>query len=280
VGHLLGDDGLPLLSTIALRAQGDVREAAVLRLDDGVIRSEWSGVVDGMSRAAEALRGWGVISRDLLPYRAMLPVLSAVLTEDPNTDRSRLERWFWGRSFGKVFDVAANTKAVGEYRQLLASRGDLAAPSANADDIWLATRKTDGALYRAFVCALVSQLGLNEIVRAPSVDFDRDPFKDVASVVHIFGPSAFPNDDPPIHLRVLNVALHVASRNNPRGEGVLTAEPRSSLDRQFLRGFPRSYQGSWYDLFRDRLRQLGAFLEARAGQQLEEGVDTLRLRLD
>ena len=274
LAHVLGEDGLPLLSTVALLSVGDVREAAVLRLDGSVIREQWGRAVDGMGLAIDALWNWGVISRDLVPYRAMLPVLAALLAQQPTYDRRALERWFWSRAFAKTFDVAANTKAVGEYQRLLAVKGaPVDIPLASADDLWLATRRTDGALFRAFLSSLSAQLDLPSIASRPDgPDDTRDPFNEAARVVQILPRWAGELEEPPIHLRALNIALAVRHRETPSSTSIddSTSDiPIDQLSRQYLTGPITLGQTDWREMFLTRLAGLSEFLLIHADQRLQ-----------
>lgn len=156
----LGEDGLAVLQVISLRRTRNVRRSAVLSLDPEVIREDWAKSVDGMRAAIGFARAeLGVRRREWLPYDSMLVILAALAIGGPlQADAEVLRRWFFSRAFALRFDAAANTRIVEDYDLLLRVRSGapLPIPSANADIISSATRRSNRAIVRAFLCLLAS----------------------------------------------------------------------------------------------------------------------------
>jgi hypothetical protein len=160
--HFLGDDGLPVLQTIALRHDHNVRQSAVLDLDAPVVAQTWPQAVEAVDEALRFLAiECGVARPEWLPYRAHVLVLAALALDHPLREYAAvLRRYAVSRAFALRFDVAANTRVVEDYRMLQGVlAGEDLSPIARADDRDLigATRQRRGALWRAFMCVL----GLN-----------------------------------------------------------------------------------------------------------------------
>ena len=73
----------------------------------------------------------------------------------------RIQQWFWTRSFGETFRVAANTVAETEYRLLVGDAPIQPVRPVVRADLVAATRSSNGALYRSMVSAFASDGVLN-----------------------------------------------------------------------------------------------------------------------
>jgi len=150
-------DGLPLLSTLALRQRDDVRQSAVLDLTGAAISDSWAEVVFHFSRALDfCLSHLGLIEPDWLAYKAILPVLAALDFDMPLVDNSRLvERWYWATVVGRRYNEGANTTAVADFRALRLGDDPIVRPPVVVREFALeATRGQQGALHRSFLNAL------------------------------------------------------------------------------------------------------------------------------
>lgn len=167
--EFLKDDGLPVLQVISLRESADIRRAAVLSLDRSVIHREWDRAVVAMNEAISFLReNCGVALGEWIPYQGMVVPLAALSLEleiPLASETPLLKQWFFSRAFSLRFDAAVNTRLVEDYGELVRAvrAGELGVPPANGDLILTATRRRQGALWRAFMCALVDH-GAQDLV--------------------------------------------------------------------------------------------------------------------
>jgi hypothetical protein len=157
VSQFLGDDGLPVVQVIALKSAGDVRQAALLRLQGKTIRRDWTGAVDAVEQACAFMQSLGVPDGTWLPYRSqLLPLAALALDEDLDDARPVLEPWFWAQSFGMGYEVGSSTVAAADYRSLSALIRSGRPPrfAVARPPLLTATRKQQSAVWRAFVAAL------------------------------------------------------------------------------------------------------------------------------
>jgi hypothetical protein len=155
----LGEDGMPLLQTIALRTSEDLRQSAVLALKKSVIHREWGAVVSSVTSALTFLRTHcGVQKAEMLPYHGMVVPLAALAANfDLNSRTVELKRWFWTSVFGQAFDAAANTRLVSDYKMLHAVFSNGTVPifcEIDRENLVTATRRTHRAIWWGFLCAL------------------------------------------------------------------------------------------------------------------------------
>lgn len=203
------DDGLPILSAVALRLTEDVRQSAVLNLKAGAIRDSWGEGVKHYAAAIDFLAArLGVLRADWLPYKQLLTVLTALDFERPLVESSNLlEQWFWMTGFGQRYWAASNTRSVADYKSLL--RGE--APiknnlSLNRSELKQSTRQQDGARHKAFLCLLgtIASGGLDA----------------AAGVGDAYDYSLFPRShdaDPPWHLRSMGFVIALPEWNDEKG---------------------------------------------------------------
>lgn len=155
----LGDDGLPILSVLALRELGDVRQSSVLKLPEGIVSEYWSEAARHYAAAIKFVEEqFGVVNSDWLPYGQILTVLAAVSYErDLQSIRDKVARWFWTTGFAHRYDSASNTRAVADYKKLRAG-GEVAAEDLRfvIEEMADSTRGTRGAVHRTYLCVLGS----------------------------------------------------------------------------------------------------------------------------
>ncbi|MBT1607149.1 DUF262 domain-containing protein [Curtobacterium flaccumfaciens] len=192
----LQDDGLPILSVLALRESGDVRQSAVLDLQEKAVSDYWADAAKYYAAAIEFVEEeFGVLRSEWLPYGQMLTVLAAVSYERDLTGmRDLIARWFWKTGFEHRYDSASNTRAVADYKKLRsgveASPGEL---KFVIEEMAESTRGRRGAVHRAYLCALGTSVaeGRHEPTVAPNP-------------VSIFKRR---NGAPALHLRTLSFRL-------------------------------------------------------------------------
>lgn len=158
----LGDDGLGILNVIALRNIEDVRQRAILDMPGSAVRDGWRTAAEAMDKAVTFASGQlGVWNPDWLPYKNMLTILAALSYDRELYDDSELiEHWFWRTAFERRYDVASNTRAVSDYKALLAgdfpswARGPL---TLIREDLLECNRKQFGALHRSITSRIASR---------------------------------------------------------------------------------------------------------------------------
>jgi len=284
IAHFLGEDGLPILQTIALLHNGDVRQSAVLSLDPPIVQHNWRRASNGVEEALDFLYGrCGVREVGWLPYRGMLLPLAALAAQQQFTGRDFpvLDRWFWSIAFGLGYEVAANTSLVSDYQTLKRAREsdqDISVPRVHAGVIYDASRRRPAAIWRAFQCALAAN-GADDLsgdslnYTEPGDDGARPPDVVTASI-YTPGDSR-PSMDPPPHLRVLSLVLmNRQTRAVVRRKGLAevigatetaygAARTREVLQSQFLPS-PTEVGASDIDVFLAmRLENLLEFLRSR-----------------
>src|SRR5438067_3499424 len=223
IDAFLGEDGMPILQTIAMRQARNIRESAILDLPQIIVRNQWEEAASAVDAALRfLLRECGVVRADWLPYRGMMLPLAAIALERDLADHAPLLRqWFWSRSFALAFDAAANTRVVADYDALvdcIEGGAELAVPPASAAALLDASRRRQSAIWRAFLCALA-------VRRAIDVSGEDLGFGDAAERSETRGPQVavasvlsrsvvVPPRAEPAHLRVLG--LVVATRQTAR----------------------------------------------------------------
>lgn len=296
IDAFLGEDGMPVLQTIALAEVKNVRESAVLELPQSHVRNQWEAAADATEEALEfLLTRCGVLRRDWLPYRGMILPLAAIALEHDLDDHAELLRkWFWSRSFALAFDAAANTRLVSDYLDLLnAMEGneELPVAPASADTLLTGSKRRQGALWRAFLCVLGARSALD--VTGADLGFDeaKENLQTVGSQVVIAsvlprGTNVPPGTEP-AHLRVLGlIAATRATARRVQGEYldtiVAASEPHvgaaaiaDALDSQLLpsRDELEGAEDRWDEFLQMRLARLSRFLEDEADQRVERAAD-------
>jgi Protein of unknown function DUF262 len=273
--EFFGDDGMPVIRVISLKATGSVREGDVLRLGGLAVRQDWDLAVAACAEALAFLRdACGVRKPEWLPYNGMVITLAAVAFEYNLFEYTEvLVPWFLTRAFGLRYESGANTVTVEEHNHLVhVLEHEVTLERVPLVDVVLleATRKRRSAIWRAFMCAL-SLNGALDVVSAEVPEEPRDTF------VLPKDPTPEPDSESP-HLLVLNLVLADASNAGEiRGRGlnvlnelVESISPKDVQPRvresQFL---PESFS-EVEGFLEGRLGLLGEFLEARVGYGLTE----------
>lgn len=210
----LGDDGLPILSVLALLQLGDVRQSSVLKLPEGSVNSQWEEAARHYATAIEFVeQEFGVLSSDWLPYGQMLTVLAAVSYErDLRSMRDLVARWFWTTGFGHRYDSASNTRAVADYKKLrIGSEATSEQLRFVIEEMVESTRGKRGAVHRTYLCLLGSSAG-NERGVAIAAPTPTSIFRRRA------GASA-------LHLRTLAFTIRDGESNRVDAIGMADVEP-------------------------------------------------------
>lgn len=234
LSDFLGEDGLPILQTIALRKKEDVRQKAVLALAKNVVHFEWDSSVRAVTEAFCFLEEvCGVRNKDWLPYRTMVLPLAALAVDNKLEERkSLLSTWFWNRTFSLAFDAAANTRIVSDYSELqkaLDNGEQFTIYPGSRSVLREATRRRERALWSGMLCALAKNRAvdlLNDESEHSSsrTRSSREPMVPVS----LFASRAWigSEGDPPWHLRLVGfiLATKTTSRIVRRGELVSRLE--------------------------------------------------------
>lgn len=209
IAHWLGDDGLPVIQTISLNLEGDVRQPALLGLKPRDIRTLWDPAVVATDAAVTKLRSIGVPAPTWMPYRGLLlPLADRALRlgADSMQDEGQLATWFWARSFGMDYSVGSSTRIALDSKLLAEPIPDWSNASFAVDRRLLqnATRRQQSALWAAFISLLASEQP-RDLLTGDVID---DPARNAVVV------SLFPRGEGELHLRVLGMIL--ATRESAR----------------------------------------------------------------
>ena len=296
IDAFMSDDGMPVLQAIALEQVQSVRETAVLDLPQTTVRAQWEKSIDAVEDALEFLLAHcGVVRKEWLPYRAMiLPLAGLAFEYDLDNHESLLRKWFWSRSFSLAFDAAANTRVVSEYsmlRDAIETGDDIPVPAASAETLLGASKRRQGAIWRAFLCALATRAsrdisGLDLGLETAVLSLETVGSQVLPATVFARGINVPPGTEP-AHLRVLGLVL--AHRSTARrvqtdyldsivsdatGElgGDLIDE---ALEAQFLPKHDQleGIEDEWESFLQNRLDRLGDFLLSEVGQAIESTPD-------
>lgn len=265
--QFLADDGLPVLQTIALVDEADVRQPAVLGLSPRRVRDAWDEAVAAMDAAIRAVQGFGAIRADQLPYKAQLLTLAGLAWDlDLDVHATKLERWFWGTSLSGAYDVGSSTRVVSDLRELrgwLGGGPEPARPHVSFETLVAATRRRYPPLWRAFMSMLTRAGAVDLLERAP---LDDSSSKAVA--VSVFQPSSGG-----MHLRIFSqVKATRATARRAKNEpllGLLVAEPppRQELAGQLLPSDLRAFAGDPHGLLEQRVEDSIRFLDSAVGER-------------
>jgi Protein of unknown function DUF262 len=211
--RFFGDDGMPVIRSIALTSLANVREQAVLNLQATLVRLEWNEAVQAMAQAITFLeQNCGVQSPEWVPYGGIVVTLAAIAREwDLKKHRKMLRRWVLSSGLGLRFEAGANTITVEEFRKL----GDILRGTDRLKPVLLssrileeATRRRQGAVWRTFFCCLA----LNSASEIGVGDHD-----DQVATVSLFERSSGTQGIEPRHHLVLSQVL--ASKADARKVG-------------------------------------------------------------
>jgi hypothetical protein len=174
---LLGHDGFDIDATYILQAISLLRSAEapkcrpgdLLNLAPEGFAEDWERVCRAGSAALAMLRDeCGVLTREWLPYVALLPSLFAAAARAQTlagpkqaTAWEKLRRWFWCCCFGQRYEGPVNTLNAADFRALLSwFEDDEQIPEAvvnlTLDGLDLTTvRRQRAALYRSVICLTI-----------------------------------------------------------------------------------------------------------------------------
>src|SRR5690606_25431155 len=110
----LGDDGMPLLQTISLVRQGDIRQSAVLELSTEEVQGAWSLAVTGVERGLDFMSTvCGLATPSRLPYKSFVVLFGALgIDREFHANPGDWARLYWSKAFAQSYDAAANTRLV------------------------------------------------------------------------------------------------------------------------------------------------------------------------
>lgn len=154
----LGEEGLPIAQSLALRAIGDIRRPAIIDLKREIIHDEWEPSVRAMEDAVQFVMGSGMRNPSWLPYPTLLIPLAALARDfELEEHRDLLDSWLWARSFQMEYDVASSTKIASDFTALTEALGGTGPIEyrVDIDTLLGATRRGRAALWRAFLSLLL-----------------------------------------------------------------------------------------------------------------------------
>ncbi|NKY38139.1 GmrSD restriction endonuclease domain-containing protein [Cellulomonas septica] len=253
--RFLGEDGLPVLSVIALRQRESIRQSAVLDLPGSAIRDGWEEAVANYAAALDfAVRNLGVLHTDWVPYKPILTVLAGLNYDFPLVQNGALiSRWYWCTVLGRRYDVASNTRAVADFTKLSTGEDPITrTPVLVRETMLESTRRQQGALHRAFLTAIGARVLQDQGLEDSAVDGELDL---TAESLYVRSPES--PLDPPIHLRTLSFVL--ASRSRGRFDVV-------SPSAQFIESGELDIDAE--DLLDLRLARLATFASELAGSPI------------
>jgi hypothetical protein len=203
----LGDDGLPVLQTIALRDKNDIRQPALLSLDRARIHDEWAGAIERTDKALAFVQQLGVHNPNWLPYwQLILPLASLAADSELDDHTDVLNSWFWGRSLSVEYETASSTKVASDYRLLtrvLRDAAVLETMRVSRETLRTSTRKQQAALWRTFL-SLMTKRGVRDLLTGDVLIADQ-PGSDVVVVSLFPVPQAAGGSAP--HLRILSQVI-------------------------------------------------------------------------
>jgi hypothetical protein len=159
VARFLDEDGLPVLTAMALALRGSVRQQDVINLTGDQVRENWAKSVVAIQAATDYLTEMlGCWDGAWLPYKVQLSVLAALFFEDSAVNRdSNLRAWFWRSIVESRYDVASNTRAVEDYKALKSGEYQPARSlTLDLEVFSTMTRRQYGALHRGVLCLLAT----------------------------------------------------------------------------------------------------------------------------
>lgn len=210
----LSEDGMPLLQVIALRYERDIRQSGVLRLNRQAVHDNWSRVVQGTESALAFLVNNCGVTPGFVPYRSMIVLFAAVAVDYPHAleeHKDYLQRFFWSKCFAQGYDVAANTRIVADYSAIVSylegRREEASLPTVDPSELFYAARRTNRAVWAAFVCALTVADPSGLFADLTNGDGQRlDPAAARLTPLVPNGLKSDTRDSAPPHLRVLAMA--------------------------------------------------------------------------
>lgn len=253
VRSFLDDDGLPILTTIALRLANDVRQSAVLELPGSALADAWDSAAGHFERAIDfVVDRLGVIDSDFLPYRMFLPVLAALDHDFDINDRAAiLEDWYWSTAISGRYDEGSNTSAVSDFQSLRRGANpfeetELVVVLDNAVE---STKGQHGTFHRTFLNGLALALTHSNLI-------------DEAIDGRIRVGTFFSRDReggalPPLHLRTLGMRLGRAE-----GRRIEYFDPMFQFGDPTNAVTPESGMG-------ERYRAFVRFIESRTGRRVK-----------
>lgn len=273
--RFFGENGLSALQVISLQHGDGIRQADVLRLDASIVRKHWKKALDALNQAVTFLYNeCGVWFPTWLPYPAMLITLAGVALKEKDLQehKAMLQKWFFSRTFGRRYEVAANTVAI-EETELICEVVDgirkLSGLEMSATVIEAASRRRQGAIWRGVICALAANGATNlHGTKLNTVD-DLVPI----NVLREQEQRGRREESP--HLLALGFVLttrHEAREVGGRGAGALdeflaglSKQARDRLLKRQLLPYPVN---SDQEFLERRCKLLSEFLERKTGQGL------------
>jgi hypothetical protein len=189
---------ITFIQAMSLIAFGQCKTEHELRLSSRIVQELWPRVSKAIGDALDWLRdNYGVVKRDMIPYDAMLAVLSCYFLEHgtnvPLEHKTWLDRWFWRSAFSERYGQSQNSQMATDVRALRdLIGGKLELPdyplTITRNDIQnMKVNRASGAARNAILC-LLAHSKPKHFVTGVDVSLAKDHFSNIKdpNAHHIF----------------------------------------------------------------------------------------------
>lgn len=266
----LGDDGLPVLQTISLVDEMDVRQPAVLGLSPRRVHEAWEKAVAAMDSAISVVQTFGAVRPEQLPYRSQLLTLAGLAWDFDLLEHARkLERWFWATSLSGAYDVGSSTRVVSDLKDLRAwirEGEEPPRPFVSFDTLVSASRRRYPPLWRAFM-SLLTRAGAVDLLEGVGLD---------APATKVVAVSMFQSGSGGMHLCIFGQVQATretarrAKRDSLLGLLISAAPTETELRRQLLPAELGSFAGDPRGLLERRVEDSIEFIRQAVGDRVVE----------
>jgi hypothetical protein len=155
IARVFGDNGLCTVSAISLLHRSDIRRSAVLSLPPKEVAKYWTEAVEATRDVARLLLSEGVRKPDLLPYEAV--AITMIAARMVGASPSKLIQYFWMCGANRRYEVASNTTAVADFRQIETDGQLFEEWNLTVDVVERNTRRSSKALWATLVAVMLAQ---------------------------------------------------------------------------------------------------------------------------
>jgi hypothetical protein len=150
------ENGLVVMSAIALLEHGDIRRNAILSLSSDLVAEIWDNAVHACNEIALLLIAEGFRRADLIPYD--VAASNMIASRMNGLPLEQLKRYIWRVGANRRYEVASNTSVVSDFKAM--SRGyevpELAEPNLSKEAIEANSKRSSRALWATLVAAMLS----------------------------------------------------------------------------------------------------------------------------
>lgn len=222
----LDGEGISALQVISLRNSHDLRQKAILELSAEAVHDGIESAAQGLDVACKFLaEKMGIWHFTTLPYKGILPVLGSLGYGGASIDEVTVAGRIWASWLTGELAVAANTRAVSLYLELIEGARALRGFELDGDELMACSKKSNAALHRTVV-GLLGRVGVisrdGRTLRG-SMPLVRGEVRDV---------SVLPRDARTSHLRSLGFIWLASGEAVPNMGSQLTLEESTILTSQ------------------------------------------------